>query len=197
VPEGTRQAEEKSLFMQINRYVLDALVPRFGYLPIYVGGHSLGAAMAKLFLAELAEQARRGTTGLLRPEQITACYTTGEPRVGNAAVVKALEETYGGRMIQGIFRRDWVPAVPYRYLGFRESGAPHYIDKHGNITFGSRGPHLLRLSGKDHLPQRYARAYLNIRRRKDGEPPLPVIGGPRQFWQDFKEVVLHPGRGNP
>lgn len=183
------------IFTQINRYILAELFPAFGTLPIHVGGHSLGAAMTKMFLAELLEQERQGTPNLLRPAQITSAYTTGEPRIGNAQVAAEIEKNYTERMHRGIFRRDWVPAVPYKWQGFRHSGYPHFISEGGGLTFGNEGPYILRLSGADHLPQRYARSYQNILRRERGEPRLPVIGGFKQFLKDFKEIVFHPGRG--
>lgn len=183
------------IYLQIVTYLAFNLFGQYGDLPVYVGGHSLGAAMAKMFLAELAEQQRLGRTPLIRPDQITACYTTGEPRIGNAKVAAAIEKIYGGRMFRGIFCRDWVPGVPFAWMGYRHSGQPHFINKAGVLAFGSESPYLLRLSGTDHLPQRYARSYANLFRPDRGEPRLPVIGGFRQFWQDFKEVVLHPGRG--
>jgi hypothetical protein len=183
------------IYLQILTYVAFTLFGQYGTLPIYVGGHSLGAAMAKMFLAELAEQQRQGRTPLIRPEQVTACYTTGEPRIGNAQVAAEIDKLYAGRMFRGIFRRDWVPAVPYKWLGFRHSGQPHYINEAGALAFDSEGPHILRLSGADHLPQRYARSYANLLRRDRGEPRLPVIGGLKQFCKDFKEIVVHPGRG--
>lgn len=194
---GDTEKKPMGLFLQICSYIAFTLFGQYGTLPVYVGGHSLGAAMAKMFLAELAEQQRQGKTALLKSEHITACYTTGEPRIGNAQVAAEIEKLYGGRMFRGIFRRDWVPAVPYKCLGFRHSGQPHYINEGGGITFHSEGPHIFRLSGADHLPQRYARSYANILRRERGEPRIPVLGGWKQFCQDFKEVVLHPGRGHP
>jgi hypothetical protein len=200
IPSNNDAASESptkmGLFLQINTYVCFELFKQFGELPIYVGGHSLGAAMAKMFLAELAEQERLGKTSLLTPKTITACYTTGEPRIGSTQVAAEIEKCYAGRMHRGIFRRDWVPAVPYKWQGFRHSGYPHFINEAGALAFGTEGPYILRLSGADHLPQRYARSYLNLLRKERGEERVPVIGGFKQFWRDFKEVVFHPGRGN-
>lgn len=191
----SEETAKMGLFLQINAYVCFELFKQFGELPVYVGGHSLGAAMAKMFLAELAEQQRLDKTSLLSPEHITACYTTGEPRIGSTQVAAEIEKRYAGRMHRGIFRRDWVPAVPYKWQGFRHSGYPHFINEAGALAFGTEGPYIIRLSGADHLPQRYARSYANLLRKERGEERLPVIGGFKQFWQDFKEVVLHPGRG--
>jgi triacylglycerol lipase len=83
---------------------------------VWVTGHSLGGAMAVLVAAEL-----RPNGGL---------HTFGQPRVGNAEFLKALD---GIKYYRYRNNNDAVTAVPPSFLLFRHGGVLRYINTYGNI----------------------------------------------------------------
>lgn len=83
---------------------------------VWVTGHSLGGAMAVLVAAELQPNG-----GL---------HTFGQPRVGNAEFLKALD---GIKYYRYRNNNDAVTAVPPSFLLFRHGGVLRYINTYGNI----------------------------------------------------------------
>ena len=83
---------------------------------VWVTGHSLGGAMAVLVAAEL-----RPNGGL---------HTFGQPRVGNAEFLKALD---GIKYYRYRNNNDIVTAVPPSWLFFKHGGVLRYINTYGNI----------------------------------------------------------------
>jgi hypothetical protein len=162
----------------------------YGKKPFYVGGHSLGAAMATLFSAEIAAAQHSGTSPELSPADISGIYTTGEPRSGNTAYACELDRVYAGKHIRFVYYRDWVSAQPLSALGYEHCGLEIYLDKNGTPQ-RSKPENLLCFSGPDHLPQRYARAIFNL---MNTENKLPLGRTLKQTMKDADEVILHPER---
>jgi hypothetical protein len=111
----------ETLFATVQRWVEDR--PR----PVYVTGHSLGAALATMATAELANH----DNALVR-DSIAACYTFGSPRVGDATFDQFVKVPLY-RVANGI---DIVPTVPLALMGYRHVGDIRY--------FGTRGTAPLR-----------------------------------------------------
>jgi triacylglycerol lipase len=90
---------------------------------LFITGHSLGAALAILAAASLAEH-------LYYPDGV---YVFGAPRVGDWRFVKALD----ARLYCQIWRlennNDIVPRVPPWFFGFRHPGQRVYITSAGQI----------------------------------------------------------------
>lgn len=87
-----------------------------GTLPLYITGHSLGAAMATLAAGRLAHQVR-------------ALITFGSPRVGNRTFVKNLfVEHY--RVVNN---NDAVTKVPLWIMGYRHHGKVIYLNYYGDV----------------------------------------------------------------
>jgi hypothetical protein len=92
-------------------------------VPARVTGHSLGAALATLFVAENA------ATGAM---PVRALHTFASPRVGNrtfAAAFSALE--YKGAPLETLRvynRPDLVPMVPFEFEGFEHVGTPLVLE---------------------------------------------------------------------
>jgi len=82
--------------------------------PLYVTGHSLGAALA--VLAAFRLQPKEAT-------EVSAVYTYGLPRVGGQAFVGQYEPILGDKTFRLINGDDPVPSVPpTEILGFRHVG---------------------------------------------------------------------------
>ena len=88
-----------------------------GSLPLYITGHSLGAAMATLAASRLA------------PNKVQALVTFGSPRVGNRRFVANLFVDH----YRVINNNDAVTKVPLWIMGYRHHGRPVYLNYHGDI----------------------------------------------------------------
>lgn len=77
--------------------------------PVWVTGHSLGAALATLALANYP---------------FSACYTFGSPRVGNQAFVDRLRDR---PMFRVVDEDDLVCKVPIESMGFRHVGEAYLL----------------------------------------------------------------------
>jgi hypothetical protein len=84
--------------------------------PVIVTGHSLGGAIATLAHAGLREE------GL-----ISACFTFGAPRVGNAAFVSEYErEKMHELHYRMVMENDPIVGLPPAWLGYRYTGTEIY-----------------------------------------------------------------------
>lgn len=97
--------------------------------PVYLTGHSLGAAVATLSAMRMA--------WLRRSKQIARVETFGSPRVGDAAFAKEYEAAFGDRTIRHVCRRDVVARVPSLWRGYRHVGKLHYYDSFGTCVPGA------------------------------------------------------------
>jgi triacylglycerol lipase len=77
--------------------------PAFANKPIFVTGHSLGAALAAL----TAQKIDAG-----KPGSVRAVYTYGMPRTGNAQFASAYNQALGARTYRMVHGSDVVPTVP-------------------------------------------------------------------------------------
>jgi pimeloyl-ACP methyl ester carboxylesterase len=82
--------------------------------PIFVTGHSLGAALAQLAAMRLAANG----------QTVTAVYLFGSPRVGDADFVAAYNKRLAGQTYLHINHTDIVATIPPGWLGFRHVGQP-------------------------------------------------------------------------
>lgn len=85
--------------------------------PLFITGHSQGAALATLAAS-------------LRPE--AALYTFGSPRVGDRGFAAAMRHR-PGVAARYVNHRDIVCRVPSARLGYRHVGEPHVIDRAGRV----------------------------------------------------------------
>ena len=104
--------------------------------PIWVTGHSLGAALATL---------------ACRRFSFAACYTYGSPRVGNQAFVEQLTAMPIFRVVDD---EDLVCKIPIESMGFAHAGT--CIQLHGaSISFGFASLINPIKALADHAPRRY------------------------------------------
>ena len=108
-------------------------------LPVWLGGHSLGAAMATLAAAELF-QAGSAPDGVAN---------FGAPRAGDTTFAKAYDSRLGDRTWRVINHADIVTRVPPRSLGYQHVGRAVHFDAAGQprIETGSWNHFLDTLSG--------------------------------------------------
>lgn len=134
---------------------------RTGDTPIYITGHSLGGAMAAIFLAKLAEG---GYHPYFRPRtyqipEAVACYTFGMPRYQDLNAKAYLPQPFH------IFNElDPVPTLPPTMMGFVDSPDERCLNSIPELTMlKSKGNVGLRakrftakiLSPSDHRMERY------------------------------------------
>lgn len=95
--------------------------------PVFVTGHSLGAALAGLAVGASATE-RLPIAGL---------YTYGMPRVGNKYFAEKFQASYGKRAFRIVNNNDSVTRVPPRSFGFKHVGTVKYLDSRGQLKSGA------------------------------------------------------------
>lgn len=125
--------------------------------PIYITGHSLGAALAVLATQELDG------------DQLAACYTFGCPRVGNVE----FDRTIKTPVYRVVNAADAVTRTPFSFMTYVHCGDLRYITARGRLL---RNPNMFRRFGrfikniifrwkspiKDHFIENYKTKLLGI-----------------------------------
>ncbi len=91
--------------------------------PIWITGHSLGAALATLAAQRLLAENIR----------FNGLYTFGAPRVGNPAFCAACNASFGARTFRFVNHDDVVTRVPQRIMGYDHLGTLKYFDHDGKL----------------------------------------------------------------
>jgi len=92
--------------------------------PLFITGHSLGAALATLAAASLCEF-------FYIPAGV---YTFGCPRVGDWRFAKAMNARLGSRFWRVENNNDIVPRIPPWIFGFRHLGQRVYLSSWGDVV---------------------------------------------------------------
>ncbi|EKF38209.1 lipase, putative [Trypanosoma cruzi marinkellei] len=114
------------------RMYLRKLVAKRGIERILVTGHSLGGAMATIAAANLVSQNHLFSHGLK-----ILLYTFGAPRVGNMQFVNWLLASFcrgGHESYRVTHKRDPVPHVPPRFIGYLHVPREVWYDNDGNTN---------------------------------------------------------------
>lgn len=99
-------------------------------LPLYITGHSLGAALATVATNYLEEEV---LDGIPLRDQIAACYTFGSPRVGN----KQYDREFKAPIYRMVNTTDIVTVVPLLAMGYIHIGDVRFLEPSmGNIRRG-------------------------------------------------------------
>ena len=110
---------------KISKILIDELRSRATTLPLYITGHSLGGAVASLFLMKLKHEVEN-----LPDHDDILLYSFGQPRPGTEIFAR---EFYGEKFAKNVYVvqkcDDFVPSVPWYNLGFRHCGSVRYIDE--------------------------------------------------------------------
>jgi triacylglycerol lipase len=86
---------------------------------LWFTGHSLGAALAALAVADLRLVDKRPVHGL---------YTFGQPRLGDADFARAFDADFKSKAFRFVNNNDIVTRVPPRALGYSHIGRLLYFD---------------------------------------------------------------------
>jgi len=97
--------------------------------PIFLTGHSKGAAEATLFALELQRQIGMAGAGDLPRGAFALCgvYLFGCPRVGNRAFANIYNETLFEETFRVVNENDIVPRVPGVLMGYRHCGQEIFL----------------------------------------------------------------------
>jgi len=87
---------------------------------LWVTGHSLGAALATLFVAKLRFEEDKPVYGL---------YTFGQPRTGDRSFARAFDQDFGSLMFRFVNNTDVVTRVPPRVGLYSHVGTFLYFDE--------------------------------------------------------------------
>lgn len=124
---GGFRAAYDSVKKQIEKSLLE-----MDEIPLYIAGHSLGAA-----LATVATQELENTPGFR--QRIAACYTFGSPRVGNTQY----DKNFKAPIYRMVNTTDIVTVIPLLVMGYVHIGDVRFLGrKPGDAT--RRVPILLR-----------------------------------------------------
>jgi len=102
-------------------------------IPLYITGHSLGAA-----LATVATQELENNTGIRG--RIAACYTFGSPRVGNVLY----DKNFKAPIYRMVNTTDIVTVVPLLVMGYVHIGDVRFLGRKPGDAATRRVPILLR-----------------------------------------------------
>lgn len=105
---------------------LDAFEAEQSGRPIFVTGHSLGAALAQLAALYLASVGK----------DVASVYTYGSPRVGNKDFQRGYESLLKDRTFLHINNSDIVTTIPLKLLGFRHVALPARRFNESHDIFG-------------------------------------------------------------
>lgn len=97
-------------------------------LAVWFTGHSLGAALATLAVAQLR----------LVNESIQGLYTFASPRVGDRTFAHYFNTDFGFKTFRVVNKNDLIPRTPLRSLGYHHVGQLYYFDRMGQLHPNSR-----------------------------------------------------------
>jgi triacylglycerol lipase len=89
--------------------------------PLFITGHSLGAALATLAAARLSA------------DQVQGVYTFGSPRVGNQDFATCFGSVYAGRAFRFVNNNDLVTRLAPREFGYKHVCQSMYFDSIGRL----------------------------------------------------------------
>jgi hypothetical protein len=115
--EGKVHKGFKEAFDDVKDEIFDVVDKSIGKdLPLYITGHSLGAALATVATQELEEKFH---------DLIAACYTFGSPRVGDGKYEKSIKAP----VYRIVNTTDIVTLVPFFLGTFMHVGDPRYLSR--------------------------------------------------------------------
>ena len=151
-------------------------------LPIFVTGHSLGAALATLLTAELMDR-----------DLFDSCYTFGSPRVGDAVFANAFNNKPIYRVINNC---DIITTVPICIpnISYQHCGATQLLNNMGMLIAGLSEKDILSyqknkmLNLKDYaLQELFSKNIMNI---KGNLPPVLADHAPINYVLALENLIV-------
>ncbi len=118
----------KNIARDVRDYIT-GLRAELGDIPIYITGHSLGAAISVIATQDLDR------------DNLAACYTFGCPRVGNAG----FDSSVKAPVYRVVNAADGVTRVPFIFMGRIHVGDLRYLTRKGYLL---RNPNMIRRFGR-------------------------------------------------
>lgn len=106
----------KTAFDDVKDVIIEELRINIGKMPLYITGHSLGAALATVATKELEIEFS---------DQIAACYTFGSPRVGDGQYEKSIKVPF----YRIVNTTDIVTLIPFFLGTFVHVGDARYLSR--------------------------------------------------------------------
>lgn len=106
----------KNAFDDVRDDIVGELRKHLGKMPLYITGHSLGAALATVAVQEIEDEFN---------DQVAACYTFGSPRVGDGKYEKSIKVPFY-RIVNAT---DIVTLVPFFLGSFVHVGDARYLSR--------------------------------------------------------------------
>ena len=111
-------------YNSVSERIEKSLLEKLNGMPLYITGHSLGAALATVATISLEQKK-------YFRDQIAACYTYGSPRVGT----KALDIDFKSPIYRVVNTTDIVTMVPT--VGYRHVGDVRFFENRSGIVLRS------------------------------------------------------------
>ncbi|KAI9007560.1 Alpha/Beta hydrolase protein [Phycomyces nitens] len=102
---------------------------------LYITGHSLGGALATIFLAKMMQS----ESPLL--EHFAGLYTYGQPRVGDEEFSRVFSSQMSSKIFHHAYNNDIVARIPWWNDYYTPPGTLVFISADYNITFYPPNPH--------------------------------------------------------
>lgn len=159
LPENARVHEGFALATEaVWPEIVAWLASERGDRPVWLTGHSLGAALAHVAAAGLL-----GDTSLVDSDAISL-VTFAAPRVGNDAFGTFLATHLAPRIHRVVFADDLVPRLPPAELGYAHVGTLHHWSRDGECHVHEHDDHhvvdLLRSAARSLVPKGDLRTWL-------------------------------------
>ena len=106
----------KNAFDDVKDAITEELRKHLGKMPLYITGHSLGAALATVATQEIEEEFN---------DLVAACYTFGSPRVGDGKYEKAIKVPF----YRIVNTTDIVTLLPFLLGTFVHVGDTRYLSR--------------------------------------------------------------------
>lgn len=106
----------KQAFDDVKDEIVAELRKHLGDMPLYITGHSLGAALATVAVQEIEEEFH---------DQVAACYTFGSPRVGDGKYERAIKVPF----YRIVNTTDIVTLIPFFLGSFVHVGDTRYLSR--------------------------------------------------------------------
>lgn len=106
----------KKAFDDVKDAIVIELRKHLGEMPLYITGHSLGAALATVAVQEIEEEFN---------DQVAACYTFGSPRVGDGKYERAIKVPF----YRIVNTTDIVTLIPFLLGTFVHVGDTRYLSR--------------------------------------------------------------------
>lgn len=100
---------------------------------LWLCGHSLGGALAVLASHRLLHEGVTDGGAKVMPS-LGPVYTFGQPRVGDPAFAREVDQHLGSRYFRSVNNRDSVPLVPPTPMGYEHAGHVLYFNEFGRFV---------------------------------------------------------------